>query len=126
MEQEKEKKDQVYLRSENVDGKIVRKVVQKPEFFILLCGIFKAGIVCTEEEAEDITRLVHGDLYQELRKLQAMLLKYIEQNTEGDSTKLKQFVKDQVNQVWRDIVDKQKLGLDKLNVLIKKYYQEKK
>jgi len=63
-----------------------------------------------------------GDLFLEMRKLTAKIC------TECESQKLpdefKEMAKEMIDEAWKNIIDHQKIGLDKLCIVIKSYIKE--
>jgi len=104
---------------------------------------FKKWTGLMNPEIEEALKELTGDTYFEMRKLISQLLTKIEQKiengeycgyTEGrplteDQKKdllntkeeLKEFIKATVEETWRSILTKQKIGIDKLSLSIKPY-----
>jgi len=63
-----------------------------------------------------------GNLYHELRKLESILLTEVERR--GIPDDFKDFVKEARTEAWKGILSKQKVGMDKMCIIVRQYVEE--
>ena len=97
-------------------------LVKKPTYLIDMEGKWKTWTKIDDKEAYEALKDFSGDLWGELRKLEAQLYTEIENRKLPDD--FKEFVRAHVSRTWRDIIEHQKIGLDKLCIVIRKYLKE--
>jgi len=97
-------------------------VFKKPSYLIELEDKWKRWTNIDEQEAYEALKDLSGDLYGELRKLEAILCKEIENRKLPDD--FKEFTKSQIRDTWRDIIGHQKIGLDKLCIVIRQHIKD--
>jgi hypothetical protein len=105
--------------------KVEKKVSQKPSFLITLEQKWVQWTGITIEQEPGVAEAINdisGDLYLELRKLTAQLCTEIENRKYADE--FKEIVKSKIDESWRNIIDHQKVGLDKLSLIVRRYIKE--
>lgn len=96
---------------------------EKPSYLLDLEKKWRTWTNIDEPEAYEALRDLSGDLWGELRKLEAILCKEIENRELPED--FKEFSKARIRDVWRDIIGHQKIGLDKLCIVIRKHIHTK-
>ncbi len=99
-------------------------IIKKPSYLIELENKWKRWTGIDDKEAFEALKDLSGDLWSELRKLEAQLCKEIENRQLPDD--FKEFTKARIRDTWRDIIGHQKIGLDKLCIVVRKYLPEDK
>jgi len=99
-------------------------LIKKPSYLLELEEKWKRWTKISDPEAFEALKDLSGDLWSELRKLEAQLCKEIENRQFPED--FKQFAKARIRDTWRDIIDHQKIGLDKLCIVIRKHLKEEK
>lgn len=107
---------------------IEKKIVptKQPQFQKILVEKFKTWTNIDDEEIEDALKDLCGDSFFEIRKMTAQICRCIEgqgidtKKAEVITTALKLIIDD----TWRCIIDKQKIGIDKLGIIVRKYVKE--
>jgi len=99
----------------NPDGSILKK----PSYLLEYEKKFKDWTGIVDPQADEALKDLSGDLWGELRKLEAQLCRDCENRQIPDD--FKELVKARIKDTWRDIVGHQKIGVDKLCIVIKKY-----
>jgi len=97
-------------------------LIKKPSYLLELEAKWKRWTKIDDPEAFEALKDLSGDLWGELRKLEAQLCKEIENRELPDD--FKEFTKARIRDTWRDIIGHQKIGLDKLCIVIRKYLKE--
>lgn len=92
---------------------------QKPSYLKLMEEKFTKWTGIDDEDANEAINDFSGDLYLEMRKLTSRICTECEQN--GVPDEVKDVLKDMIDETWRDIIDHQKIGLDKLCIVIKRH-----
>lgn len=92
---------------------------QKPSYIKMMEEKFTKWTGIEDEDAHEAIDDFSGDLYLEMRKLTSKICTECEQSGVSDDTK--QIFKDMIDETWRNIIDHQKIGLDKLCIVIKRY-----
>ena len=95
---------------------------KKPSYLIELQAKFKRWTGIDDSEIEEAIKDLSGDLWGELRKLESQLCTEIENRKLPDD--FKEYTKARIRDVWRDIIGHQKIGMDKLCIVIRKYIKE--
>jgi len=97
-------------------------LIKKPSYLLELEAKWKRWTKIDDKEAFEALKDLSGDLWSELRKLEAMLCKEIENRQLPED--FKEFTKAKIRDTWRDIIGHQKIGLDKLCIVVRKYLKE--
>ena len=100
------------------------KLIKKPSYLIELEAKWKRWTGIDDKDAFEAIKDLSGDLWSELRKLEAQLCTEIENRELPDD--FKEFTKARIRDTWRDIIGHQKIGLDKLCIVIRKHLKEEK
>lgn len=103
---------------------IKKQVIQdKPNYMQLLEKKFKTWTNLDDEEIPEALQDLCGDSFFEMRKLTAQVCKAVESSGLDDATAKKTVVeiKTIIDSSWRSIIDKQKVGMDKLGIIIRKH-----
>jgi hypothetical protein len=98
------------------------QLIKKPSYLLELEAKWKRWTKIDDKEAYEALKDLSGDLWGELRKLEAQLCKEIENRQLPDD--FKEFAKARIRDTWRDIIGHQKIGLDKLCIVVRKYLKE--
>ena len=98
------------------------KLVKKPSYLLELEAKWKRWTGIDDKEAFEALKDLSGDLWGELRKLEAQLCKEIENRELPED--FKEFAKARIRDTWRDIIGHQKIGLDKLCIVVRKHLKE--
>ncbi len=98
-------------------------LLKKPSYLIELENKWVRWTGIDDKEAQEALKDLSGDLWSELRKLEAQLCKEIENRQMPED--FKEFTKARIRDTWRDIIGHQKIGLDKLCIVVRKYLPEK-
>ena len=97
-------------------------LIKKPSYLLELEAKWQRWTKIEDKEAFEALKDLSGDLWSELRKLEAQLCKEIENRQLPDD--FKEFTKARIRDTWRDIIGHQKIGLDKLCIVVRKYLPE--
>ena len=97
-------------------------LVKKPSYLLDLEKKWKRWTGIDDEEAFEALKDLSGDLWGELRKLEAQLCKEIENRELPED--FKEFTKAKIRDTWRDIIGHQKIGLDKLCIVVRRHLKE--
>jgi hypothetical protein len=110
-------------------GKLPSYLVEMVEKYELWTGIEGSMV---EEALNDLS----GGLWTEIRKFEAQAYNFLESlpqldgNLSNSDIKLnehiKSFMKARVAEMWRDIIEHQKVGVDKLCIVTRKYIDDNK
>ena len=92
---------------------------QQPSYMKVYKEKFEKWTGIEDADADEALNDFSGDLYLEMRKLTSKLCTECEQRELPEE--FKQFSKDLIDETWRNIIDHQKIGLDKLCIVIKRY-----
>ena len=87
---------------------------KKPSYLLELEEKWKRWTKIEDKEAFEAIKDLSGDLWSELRKLEAQMCKEIENRALPED--FKEFTKARIRDTWRDIIGHQKIGLDKKKV----------
>lgn len=98
-------------------------LVKKPSYLLELENKWERWTGINDKEAFEALKDLSGDLWSELRKLEAQLCKEIENRDLPED--FKEFTKARIRDSWRDIISHQKIGLDKLCIVVTKYLPKK-
>lgn len=99
------------------------QIRKKPSYLLELEAKWKRWTGIIDPEVDEAIKDLSGDLWTELRKLEAQLCKEIENRQLPED--FKEFTKARIRDVWRDIISHQKIGMDKLCIVIKRSFTEK-
>ena len=91
----------------------------KPAFLLTLENKWVTWTGIKDESAFEAINDLSGDLFLNLRKLTAQLCSECE--TRKLPEDFKELLKTRIDEIWRDIIEKQKVGLDKLAILVRSY-----
>jgi hypothetical protein len=97
-------------------------LIKKPSYLLEMEEKWKRWTKIDDKEAYEALKDLSGDLWGELRKLEAQLCKEIENRQFPED--FKEFTKAKIRDTWRDIIGHQKIGLDKLCITIRKYLKD--
>lgn len=75
-----------------------------------------------KKEVRDPVRDLGGDLWTEVRKFQAKICNEIEERELDDE--FKEWVKQEISKMWRNINEKQAIGIDKLGLTVARKIKE--
>lgn len=98
---------------------------EKPSYLVTLENKWVQWTGITIEKEPGIAEAINdlsGDLYLELRKLTAQLCTEIEHRNYSDE--FKEITKSKIDEAWRNIIDHQKVGMDKMALIIRRYIKE--
>lgn len=95
---------------------------KKPSYLLELEAKWKRWTNIDDKEASEALKDLSGDLWGELRKLEAQLCKEIENRELPED--FKEFTKARIRDTWRDIIGHQKIGLDKLAIVVRKHLKD--
>ena len=98
------------------------QLIKKPSYLLELEAKWKRWTGIEDVEAFEALKDLSGDLWGELRKLEAQLCKEIENRELPED--FKEFTKARIRDTWRDIIGHQKIGLDKLCIVVRKHLKE--
>ena len=98
------------------------QLTKKPSYLLELEAKWKRWTNIDDPEAFEAIKDLSGDLWGELRKLEAQLCKEIENRELPED--FKEFTKARLRDTWRDIISHQKIGLDKLCIVIRQHLKE--
>jgi len=97
-------------------------LIKKPTYLLELEAKWRDWTKIEDREAFEALKDLTGDLFGEIRKLESQLCKEIENRKYEDD--FKEFTKARIRDMWRDIISHQKIGLDKLCIVIRKHLKE--
>jgi hypothetical protein len=100
----------------------VNQFQKKPTYLLELEEKWKRWTGIDSKEAEEAISDLSGGLYTEMRKLEAQLCKEIESRELPED--FKEFVKAKLRDAWRDIISHQKVGMDKICIVIREHIKE--
>ena len=95
----------------------------KPSYLLELETKWRRWTGIVDPEADEAIKDISGDLWTELRKLESQLCTEIENRQLPED--FKEFTKARIRDVWRDIISHQKIGMDKLCIVIKRSFTDK-
>jgi len=98
------------------------KLTQKPSYLLELEHKWKKWTGIDDAQAFEALKDLSGDLWSELRKLEALMCKEIENRELGND--FKEYTKARIRDAWRDIITHQKIGLDKLCIVVTKHLKK--
>ena len=99
------------------------QLIKKPSYLLEMEAKWKRWTKIDDPQAFEALKDLSGDLWAELRKLEAQLCKEIENREFPDDFKV--FAKARIRDTWRDIIGHQKIGLDKLCIVVRQHLKEK-
>jgi hypothetical protein len=94
----------------------------KPSYLVELENKWREWTQIDEPGAFEALKDLSGDLWGELRKFEAILCKEIEDRQLPED--FKESLKARLRDTWRHIITHQKVGLDKLCIVIRKHMKE--
>ena len=100
------------------------QLLKKPSYLLELEAKWQRWTGINDPEAFEALKDLSGDLWGELRKMEAQLCKEIENRELPED--FKEFAKAKLRDTWRDIIGHQKIGLDKLCIVIRQHLKEEK
>ena len=95
---------------------------QKPGYLISMEEKWVKWTGIEDPEVFEALNDFSGDLFLEMRKLTARVCEIIESKEYPDE--FKNQVKDLIDETWRNIIDRQKIGLDKLCIVVKGHLKD--
>ena len=98
------------------------QLVKKPSYLLEMEAKWKRWTKIDDPLALEALKDLSGDLWSELRKLEAQLCKEIENRELPED--FKEFTKARIRDTWRDIIGHQKIGLDKLCIVVRQHLKE--
>ena len=99
-------------------------LIKKPSYLLELEAKWKRWTKIDDKDAFEAIKDLSGDLFGELRKLESQLCTECENRQLPDD--FKEFVKARIRDTWRDIIGHQKIGMDKLCIVVRKHLKEEK
>lgn len=127
---------------------------KRPTYLIDIIRNFKDWSQINDEEIDDAIEYASGNMYFEIRKMTSLLcqlnekmvsrmIKKVDKNVTNDRQflgevfevmrdemeEMKKEMKSTIDATWRDMVDRQKVGWDKMSLILlkdKKLWEEKK
>jgi len=98
----------------------------QPHFQEILSNKFKNWTKIEDTDLDEALKDLCGDSFFEMRKMTAQICRAVEgQDLDVKLTeKLIVELKLVIDDTWRCIIDKQKIGIDKLGIIIRKYVKE--
>lgn len=97
---------------------------QEPKYLKLLENKFRTWTRIEDEELSEALNDLCGDSYFEMRKMTAQICRAIEQGNVPEPAVLVGEVKRIIDDTWRSIIDKQKVGVDKLGIVVRKHLKD--
>jgi hypothetical protein len=97
-----------------------------PQFQVILEEKFKIWTKINDPETGDAIKDLCGSLFFEMRKMTAQICRVIESKKLDDKVQ-KQIVEESkaiIDDTWKCIIDKQKVGIDKLGIIVRKYVKD--
>jgi len=98
----------------------------QPKFQQILLEKFKTWTKIEDVEVGEAVKDLCGDSFYEMRKMTAQICRAVE-SRELEKEVAEQLIselKEVIDNSWRCIIDKQKVGMDKLGIIIRKYVRE--
>jgi hypothetical protein len=97
-----------------------------PQFQIILEEKFKTWTKIDDPETSDAIKDLCGGLFFEMRKMTAQICRVVE-GKKLDKKLEEQIIfetKAIIDDTWKCIIDKQKVGIDKLGIIVRKYVKD--
>jgi hypothetical protein len=94
---------------------------EKPDFIKKLEKKWLRWTSIEDDTVGEALSDLSGNLYHELRKLEAILLTEIERR--GIDPTFKDFIKETRTETWKGILSKQNLGMDKVCIIVRNYIE---
>lgn len=91
---------------------------QKPSYLVAMEEKWVKWTGLEDADAFEAINDFSGDLFLEMRKLTSKICTECE--TKGVSDETKEQFKEMIDETWRNIIDHQKIGLDKLCIVVKR------
>ncbi len=98
----------------------------QPRFQQILSDKFKTWTKIEDSELDEALKDLCGDSFFEMRKMTAQICRAVEGQLSDEklSEKLIIELKAVIDDTWRCIIDKQKIGIDKLGIIVRKYVKD--
>lgn len=109
-------------QSVKVNEDKAKEFKKKPQYLVEIEEKWDRWTEIKDPEVREAIKDLTGDLWTEMRKLEALLCKDIENR--GFPEEFKDYVKSLIRDCWRDIVGHQKIGMDKLGIVVRKYIKQ--
>ena len=93
-----------------------------PSFQQILEKKLKTWTGIQDEELSEALKDLCGDSFFEMRKMTAQICRMLESAEVSRETI--DAVKEIIDNTWRGIIDKQKVGMDKLGIIVRKYIKK--
>lgn len=101
-----------------------RNLGKRPTYLVELIEKFKTWSGIDDMETDEAIKYLSSDLYTEIRKCESLIYTFIDDwptlKEKAGAEELKEFIKARIREMWRDMVEKQKIGIDKLGILVRK------
>jgi len=94
------------------------RIGQKPSYMLELEKKWVRWTGIDDPEVKEAIKDLTGDLWGELRKFEAQVCRECEDRKLPED--FKEFLKAKIRDTWRDILGHQKLGMDKLGIVVRK------
>ena len=110
----------------SIEKKVIKEekaFSSQPHFQKILLTKFQTWTKIEDPELEEAIKDLCGDSFFEMRKMTAQICRAVENQSldakvsKALTTELKKVIDD----TWRCIIDKQKVGMDKLSIIVRKY-----
>jgi hypothetical protein len=105
-----------------VQADISGKLLKTPSYLKGMEDKFKRWTTIDDPELPEALKDLSGDLWGEIRKFEAQVCREIEKRNYDED--FKELVKTKIRDMWRDIVEHQKVGIDKLGIVIRTHLEE--
>jgi len=113
----------------SIEKKVIQTSEEKnkiPQFQVILEEKFKTWTKINDPETGDAIKDLCGGLFFEMRKMTAQICRVIE-SKKVDENIQKQIIEETkavIDDTWKCIIDKQKVGIDKLGIIVRKYVKD--
>lgn len=111
--------DQVEVTTEH---KKEGSIENRPTYMIELEKKWVRWTGIQNEKVGEAIKDLTGDLWTELRKFQAITCRECEDRKLPED--FKEFLKQRIRDTWRDILEHQKIGMDKLGIVVRENLPE--
>lgn len=97
-----------------------------PQFQIILEDKFKTWTKINDPDVGDAIKDLSGGLFFEMRKMTAQICRIIESKnlSEEVGKDIIADLKSTIDDTWKCIIDRQKIGIDKLGIIVRKYVKD--
>jgi len=108
----------------SIEKKVIETEEDKqPRFQQILVNKFKTWTKIDDSELPEALKDLCGDSFFEMRKMTAQICREVEHqiSDKAQAEKMITELKAIIDDTWRCIIDKQKVGIDKLGIIVRKY-----